>query len=403
MRTLDPTVLLVEGSDFDTFPAGGQLTMARTLMKLFGDRLALVGMTSGDEPVGCWATKEIAGNTYWFFPACRRESSSRKPLVPARLEFFRGLKRHRDEIMALGCRSAFLQAPEALVAVSPWNWESLCFWFAGVENPLKVSRYWFAAPLRRWFDRAVFTALKRVDVILAAADESAIGALVSRSRGRLARERINQLPTCVDTNEFRPGSVAQAREELGIPLDGRIFVNSGRIGRFKGWELLVSAFEEFLCGGEDAFLYFVGDGEDRPLLETRIRERNLESRIKITGFQKPEKVISYLRAADLAVFGSFVEGWSVAMLEALACGKPIVTTEVSGADSMVIPGENGFIVNNREAAKFAQAMRKALQLPEAGASSRKIAARFDLSQLGQRVSRLWPPMGQEESTVAAVR
>ena len=271
----DPAVLLIEGSDYSTFPAGGQLTMARSLMKIFGERLALVGMTRGEEPVGRWTKKEIAGASYWFFPVCRRDFSAKRPWIPARLQVYAGLKRHKRQIQALGCRAAFIQAPEALMAVSPWKWDSLCFWFPGVEAALKVSRYGYARPLWRLFDKLHFSALDRAAVILAAADENAIGKLVSRSHGRLTRKRVIQVPTCVDTSEFRPMPAAQARAELGIPLNRTVFVTHGRIGRFKGWELLIDAFQDHLRRDPEALLLFVGDGEDGPPLQARIDERGL--------------------------------------------------------------------------------------------------------------------------------
>src|SRR5438105_1848756 len=219
-----PDVLLIEGSDFDTFPAGGQLTTARSLMKLFGARLALVGMTNSDEPAGRWIEKEIHGTSYLFFPVCRRRLSAKKPLIPARLAFYTALRRHKNRILSLGCKAAFLQAPEALLAVSNWGWDSICFRFAGVENPLNVSRYRVATPLRRWFDSALFSALDRVSPILASADEGAINKLVSRSNGRLRRDRLNQMPTCVDTSEFCPSPAHEVRTNLGIQPDCRVFV-----------------------------------------------------------------------------------------------------------------------------------------------------------------------------------
>jgi len=370
--------------------------MSRSLMKLFGNRLALVGMTRGEDPIGQWTKKQISGVPYWFFPVSSKKLSARKPFVPARLEFYVALKRYRREILSLGSKSAFTQCPEALLAVSPWNWDSLCFWFPGVESPLKASRYRFARPLFRWFDSTVFRALEGVEVILAAADEAAINNLVLRSRGRLSRERIHQVPTCVDTTEFHPDSIADARAALGIPLHSRVFVNSGRIGRLKGWELLVDAFEDYLKTDPDALLYFAGDGEDRPPLEKRIAERNLQANIKITGFLKRPEIVSYLNAADAVVFGSFVEGWSVSMLEALACGKAIVSTGVSGIDSMVVPGENGFVVNSRDPAKFSEAMRNAVALPDAARVSTSIASNFDLTRMGERLARLWRPFRSYE-------
>ena len=366
--------------------------MARALMKLFGDRLGLVGMDRGEGPVGRWTHKHILGTRFRFFPAGTAEPSGRKPLLPARLTFYAALRRFRKQILSLGCKAAFIQAPEALLAVHKWDWGSLCFWFAGVGNPLEVSRYSFARSLAERFDKSLYSALDRVAVILAAADEEAIRQLVSRSNGRLAGERLIQLPTCVDTSEFRLRPIGNARAELGISKDDLVFVSSGRISRFKGWELLLTAFERFLQRHPNALLVFVGDGEDRPILQTNIAARYLESRVKITGFQTPQKVASYLNAANAAVFCSLAEGWSAAMLEALACGKALVSTEVSGANAMIVPGKNGFVVSGRDPKTFADAMEQALQLKDAEAVSLSIAARFDLKRFGERLAGLWPPL-----------
>jgi glycosyltransferase involved in cell wall biosynthesis len=170
-----------------------------------------------------------------------------------------------------------------------------------------------------------------------------------------------------------------------------VFVNPGRISHLKGWELLLDAFEEFLRRHCDSLLFFVGDGEDRSRLQAQIETRGLNSLVKITGFQHQGQVASYLNAANVLVFGSFVEGWSVAMLEALACGKAIVSTEVSGAKSMIRPGQNGFIVEDRNPLKFADAMEKALGLRDATNISISIASGFELTRMGETLARVWSP------------
>jgi glycosyltransferase involved in cell wall biosynthesis len=395
-----PDVLLIEGSDFDSFPAGGQLSMARSLMKIFPGRLALVGIGSSPEH-GRWTTKQIGGIRYPFFPAAYREPSPKKPLIPARASFYAALRRHREGILSSGCRAAFLQSPEVLLAVSAWGWESLCFRFAGTENPLNCSRYWYAKPLGRYFDHRFFSALERVSVVVATGDEDAMKRLFARSKGRLAPERLCRLPTAVDTAEFRPVPLEAARARLGIPERCPVFVTSGRIGRLKGWELVVEAFAIFVRDHPDALLIFVGDGEERPLLEARISAKGLAGRIRVTGFRKPAEIAAYLNAANAVVFASYLEGWCTAMLEALACGKPVVSTTVSGAADMIRTALNGFIVADRDPERFARAMKDSVRLPDAERVSTTIAAEFDLEHLGERLKSAWPRLNGCHAEVSA--
>lgn len=385
-------VLFIEGCDFETFPAGGQLSMARSLIKIFGDSLALVGMSRGDDPVGRWLRKQITGRSYWFFPVCRRNVSANRPVIPARLTFYLGLQRYRNRILSLGSDYALIQAPEALLATCSWGLESLCFIFPGVENPLKISRYPFARTLWPVFDRLIFEALNRVSVILASADEKAIEGFVSRSKGRITRERIIRFPTCVDLSEFRPVPVEEARASLDIPLESTVLVTSGRIAQFKGWEFLLDAFTIFQHTHPDSFLIFVGDGEDRPLIQAAIAARKLQTRVRITGFQPPSGVSRYLNAADVYLCGSLVEGWSVSVLEALACGKPIVSTPVSGVNEMIMHQKNGFVVFKRSPVDFANAIDSALELRDAETHSIAIAEQFSLTRLGEKLGCVWPPL-----------
>lgn len=138
-------------------------------------------------------------------------------------------------------------------------------------------------------------------------------------------------------------------------------------------------------------LIFLGDGEDRHDLEISIDKHNVVKDVMITGFKPPEDVVKYLNAADVCVVGSHKEGWSIAMLEALACGKPIVSTDVSGARDMIIQGENGYVVKERYPEKFADCIARALRL-DAAPASLKIAKKYSTDALKDDFGKIWPPL-----------
>jgi len=387
-----PDCLLLEGCDFEQFPAGGQLAVARQFLAAFGPRLALVGVATDDTPVGRWVERTIDGRTYAFFATGRRSVAAGRPPVPARLARLAGLVRHRRAILSLGVRAAFTQAPEDLLAAAGWGLDRLCYCFPGVENPLAASRYPWARPGAALHDALLFRALGRADAILASADEPAIEALVARSRGRLSRERIRALPSHYDARVFFPVARAEARSRLGDAAGDPLVASVGRLSRVKGWDLVLAAFARLAAGRPGARLRLVGDGEDRERVLVAARELGIAGQVCITGFVPPERVALEVNAADLVVAGSHREGWSVAMLEALACGKPLVTTEVSGARALVEDGANGFVVPGRDPGRLMHAMAAALALEPAVAAGRSlaIARRYALGELPGRIAAAWP-------------
>jgi glycosyltransferase involved in cell wall biosynthesis len=383
-----PACLLIEGCDFERFPPGGQLSSAKQMMAAFGNRLALVGICTDRTPVGRWIERAFGAERFLFYGVGHSAPSSDKPLVPARLAQYLRLTLHRKGILSLGVRAAFLQAPEALLVVSRWGLDSVCYRFPGVENPLSMPRYQWGRVLAGWFDRRLFDALARTDVILASADDRAIDALVARSGGSLPRNRVCRLPTQFDSAIFRPSPAVESQRGLGLDLSSPLVVSVGRLNRVKGWDLLLESFKRLAETHRGAQLVFVGDGEDRSALLARVSELELADRVTVTGFLEPSDVAAWLNAADVVAVGSHKEGWSVAMLEALGCGKAIVSTDVSGARDMIREGENGFVVRTRDPEAHAEAIRRALLLRDAQRVSVEIASRYGLDSIGQ-IGKLW--------------
>lgn len=250
--------------------------------------------------------------------------------------------------------------------------------------------------LVRWRDglSSLFRALSKTDVALACADEQAIRHLILRGRGRLAAERVRRFPTRVDTAFYSPVPEEYSlRARLGFDAAVPVFVVNGRLNRYKGWPLILEAFTVFRKES-NGVLVFLGDGEDRQSLENAARAGDQGQDVLITGFQESERVADYLRVADVCLVGSVKEGWSLAMLEALSCGRRIVCTNVSGARELVQDGVNGYIVPQRCPVQFAAAMKKALGLSNYPAVSRAIAERYSITHLREDLLHVWPALTQ---------
>ena len=384
--------LFIESCDFTGYPPGGQLTFAKQMIHLYKGEIALVGISTDNTPVGQWVDKKIDGWVYPYFSIGYHNPKPGKPLIPHRMSCFWELWKHKKPILSIGVHHAMLQSPELLIVVTAWNMQSICYRFAGVENPLEMPRYTWGRLLAKAFDRRLFVALQKTDIILACADEASIRGLINRSKGTLPRERVKFFPTRVDTSIYFPQNKEEMRRSLNLPTDCYIIVNCGRINRVKGWDLILKAYQVLAASEGGAYLIFAGDGEDREQLERQIAKHQLTDCVEITGFQSPNLVAKYLNASDVVVIGSHKEGWSLSMLEALACGKKIVSTAISGARGMVYDGKNGYIVGKRDPVQFAQAISQALQLSNATKVSENIAKRYSLETLKEDLGTAWEPL-----------
>ena len=382
---MKPKVMILEGCDFRDFPVGGQLTHAKHWIQVFGDRLALVGVSTDDTPVGVWCKKEFGGVSLDFFSIGKLDPAVAKPLLPRRLSALLRLRRHKKGILSLGVGSAFVLAPEVMLAVSDWGLR-ICYKFSGVENPLSMPRYRVGRLLAASFEKRLFAALSRhAGLIIAAADHQAIGEMVSRSKGVLSGSQVVQFPTRVDTSVFRV--VRDSRRERG-PL----FVSCGRLNRVKGWDLVLEAFCLVKDRLPDARLCFVGDGEDRAELTGRVARAGLVESVTITGFLPAATVAGILNGADVFLLGSHREGWPIALLEALACGLPVVSTRVSGAGALIVERSNGYVVETREVREYAEKMIDALGCANPNPASLEIARRYALDGLEGCMEAIWEPL-----------
>jgi glycosyltransferase involved in cell wall biosynthesis len=118
----------------------------------------------------------------------------------------------------------------------------------------------------------------------------------------------------------------------------------GRLCEQKGQLLLVKAAARLISRGSKVEIVLVGDGEMRPDIEALIAKHRLEGSIRITGWASGEQVREEILAARALVLPSFAEGLPVVIMEALALGRPVVSTFIAGIPELVRPGACGWLV-----------------------------------------------------------
>lgn len=148
------------------------------------------------------------------------------------------------------------------------------------------------------------------------------------------------------------------RTELGIPADAPLLVSAGALVGHKDHETLINAFPRVLEAFPDARLLIAGEGELRSSIENLLTSLGLTNAITLLGHRKD--VPRLTRAADLYVSSSWSEGLGTSVLEALACATPVVATVAGGVPEMVLPGQTGYLVPNRNPQALAEAILASL-------------------------------------------
>jgi glycosyltransferase involved in cell wall biosynthesis len=235
----------------------------------------------------------------------------------------------------------------------------------------KAGRHHRLLGLKRAAHRALYRrGARRIDGIVAVSDD--VADAFARTTG-VPRERITTVPNAVDTDRY-PATVdrEQVRRDLGLAPQDRVLIAVGTFKRQKGHAVLLDAFTRIAPGRPDVHLLLVGDGDLRPEIERRVAELGLGAPVHLLGSRRD--VPALLAASDGAVLPSLWEGMSNALVEAMASGLPVVATDVSGTNQVMVDGRTGWLVPPGEDAPLAAAIAALLDDP-AEARARGAAAR----------------------------
>ncbi len=201
------------------------------------------------------------------------------------------------------------------------------------------------------------------------------------------------IPSAVDLRRFRPEVDGTAvREQLGLQA-GRVLAFTGRLVPHKGVDVILRALREL---PPDVYLIVVGRGPRLPDLLGLARRMGVERRVRFCPSVTDDELPQYLRAADIFVFPSQnrLEGFGLAVTEAMASGLPVVIADMPGVREVIEPGQDGVLVEPLLARDLADKIRELLDDPTRrramGASARRRAeARFGLENVTRQLVRVY--------------
>lgn len=173
-------------------------------------------------------------------------------------------------------------------------------------------------------------------------------------------------------------SVIQEKVYKGLKI---LYV--GRLTRRKGVRTLIEACALLNKLGQTNYsLILVGDGDERVDLEELVISSNISNNVDFVGWLDYGEIGHYLRAADVFVLPSFEDTWGAVLLEAMAFGKPVISSKMAGASETVVEGKNGFIFDPRSSDELAEKLDKFIQSPtlaaQMGKVSKAIAAKHSI-------------------------
>jgi glycosyltransferase involved in cell wall biosynthesis len=196
-----------------------------------------------------------------------------------------------------------------------------------------------------------------------------------------SQEKTRAIVNGCDLSVFHVRDRLEARQKLSIDSASEAVVYIGRMDVKKGLRELVEAAASLHQQRSNLHVYMVGEGPDRPLIESAIRARNASGYIHTLPACAFDDVAVWMAAADLVTLPSYMEGCPNVVLEGLACGRPVVATNVGGIPE-IISDECGRLVAPRESASLSRALASVLDRG------------WDAKAISARGSRSW-------STVAA--
>ena len=245
--------------------------------------------------------------------------------------------------------------------------DGLAAWLFGrvFARPVTITLRGTIVPLartrvRRWQARRALLGAARIFSVSESLKEVAV-ALGVRP------DAIRVVPNGIDPALFAPSETSEARRRLDVPEGRSVVVSVASLSPRKGHQRVLEALPDVVAKRPDVLYVAVGgpglEGDTGPLLRRLIAEHGLGDHVRLVGARPHDEIPLWLAAADLFCLATSNEGRANVLLEALACGVPVVTTDLPPNREVVEPGVNGFLVPLGDASALGDALVRALDWP----------------------------------------
>ncbi len=334
-------------------------------------RYTLFGATSDPvaRPSGRLAKVMLGDREVEYWPLVTMDARAKRGVVPLTIRYLYALleARRKGLLTPFDVLDFHRVEPSFLFSADPRPKNVLLHQDMSVIRDANSDILWRHAPwLYERLERRAFSQMRRIFAVR----QSAVRRY--RQLYPAIADRFAFIPTWVDSTVFGPSPSDSGRQRtrtalrlrMGIPPDAPLLVFVGRLDQQKDPLLLIESLKLGVAAVPNLHLAIVGDGVLRSRVHEVVHAKGLDAQVHFMGVRPPPEIAEILRAADLYVLCSAYEGMPIAMLEALATGLPVVSTDVGEVRLVVRDGVNGQISASREPASFADAMLGALSRAE---------------------------------------
>lgn len=356
-------VALVYPSDTLSNKVGGITTFLRGFIEHAPDDFAIehVGVTvSRDQrPVGRWTLLAMEGRPFRFLPVLFEKDVNRKTRMPLSFRFTLALAARRPDLSG---RVLLFNRIEPAVLFPARSLPKIGFVHNDIQKRVGVGSEdsWRHA---RWmyfgFERRVFKSLDHVFTVNRNSLE------YYRANYPFLAGRLSFLPTWADLELFHPaddreGLRRRLAKEHGLSPDHAWVLFVGRLQEQKAPMRLLETFRELHRLRGDTALIVVGDGNLKDSMVEAVRRFGIAGSVRFIGSRPQRKLAEFYRASDVLLLTSNFEGMPRSVLEALASGLPVVTTDVGEVRAVVTDGVSGWVCADFEPEPIARALETVL-------------------------------------------
>ena len=289
-----------------------------------------------------WQTVVLENNIK-FIPVCNLKFPS---TIPMRLKCLSNYFHNRKRILNSGMDLLYVHSPECCLPFLYNNSDvPVIYHQHGSANPVVRSKYAYGRNtfFQNLFEITAKIIYKRAAWIIAI-DQQCFSQAVQNGAG----EKATLLMNAVNMKQFYPNNELrlETRKRLGLNDDKFAIIYAGRLEKAKGADKLLACIPFMKAEGISFHIFLAGEGTYRPVLEKYVVDNQYDEWVTFLGQVPHGNLPVYYNMSDLLVLPSEMEGVPMVILEALACGTPVVASQVGGIPDIVTQGVNGAVLND---------------------------------------------------------